>query len=262
MIDSIKRMTDEISGILDGKLCGIWLFGSVVFDDFKLGWSDIDFIALSDGRITESQAEELLMLRQRLSENEPTNPYYRLFEGIIANKSEYLQNSYSKLVYWGTSGQRITNSLAIDVFSRFELSKYGVPVCGAKDCSIFEEPCREDILSAVWSHYETIRKYAKQTNSTLYSCGWLLDIARCIYTLRYNDVIAKTQAGVWALENHIFQDEAPLMRALEIRRAPLEIPLEFKSREDIKRWLTELGPTVQRYADVLEKELSAFTQPH
>ena len=252
MLDSIKKMTDEISGILGGNLFGIWLYGSVVFDDFRLGWSDIDFIALSDGKITESRAQELLTLRQKLSEGEPTNPYYCLFEGIIADINEYRQNSYSKLVYWGTSNQRITNSFELDAFSRFELSKYGVLVRGTDERGIFNKPCREDIERAVRSHYEAIRKYAKQTNSSLYSCGWLLDIARCIYTLRHNDIIAKTQAGVWALENHIFPNESPIKRALEIRSDPLE----FKDRADVKRWLTGLGPTVQQYADVLENELS------
>lgn len=99
---------------------------------------------------------------------------------------------------------------------------------------------------------DTIRKYATVTNDTLYSCGWLLDIARCIYTLRNNDVIAKTYAGMWALEHHIFRDEEPLRKAIEIRQAPLK----FKKRPDVRNWLSSLGPTVQRYADVLEKELA------
>jgi len=33
--------------------------------------------------------------------------------------------------------------------------------------------------------------------------GWLLDTARCIYTLRHHDIIAKTRAGLWALKEHM-----------------------------------------------------------
>lgn len=90
-----------------------------------------------------------------------------------------------------------------------------------------------------------------QTNETLYSCGWLLDISRCIYTLRYSDVIAKTQAGIWALSEHIFEDEEPLRKALVIRQNPMA----YRDRDDVKQWLKELGPAVQQYADVLEREL-------
>ncbi len=252
MMDSIHRMTNEIAGALEDSLHCIWLYGSVVFGDFRMGWSDIDFVALTDRPITEKQANKLLTIRQTLSEGEPENLYYRAFEGIIADIHEYSRNSYSKLVYWGTSGQRITDTYANDVFSQLELSKYGRSVYGTADRSIFSEPCREDIVKAVQAHYEAIRKYACQTDARLYSCGWLLDIARCIYTLRNNDVVAKTQAGIWALENHIFQNEAPLKRTLEIRLHPLE----FRDREDVKQWLTGLGPTVQQYADVLEAQLS------
>ena len=149
MMDSIHRMTNEIAGALEGSLYCIWLYGSVVFGDFRMGWSDIDFVALTDRPITEKQANKLLTLRQTLSEGEPENLYYRAFEGIIADIHEYSRNSYSKLVYWGTSGQRITDAYANDVFSQLELSKYGRSVYGTADRSIFSEPCREDIVKAV-----------------------------------------------------------------------------------------------------------------
>ncbi|MBO6065000.1 MAG: nucleotidyltransferase domain-containing protein, partial [Lachnospiraceae bacterium] len=64
MIHSIEKMINEIVSILDGGVYGIWLYGSVVMDDFCPGWSDIDFVALTDGSVSESQAEKLLRLRQ------------------------------------------------------------------------------------------------------------------------------------------------------------------------------------------------------
>ena len=90
-----------------------------------------------------------------------------------------------------------------------------------------------------------------QTDDSIYSCGWLLDIARCIYTLRFNDVIGKTQAGEWALSENLFRNDEPLRKTLEIRRSPLA----YRNDPMIKAWLESLGPTVQQYADVLEREL-------
>ena len=68
--------------------------------------------------------------------------------------------------------------------------RYGKAVYGEDERSIFSLPDRNDILSAIRLRYETIRKYAKQTD------------------------------------------------------------------DDTMHWLGNLGPTVQRYADVLEDELS------
>lgn len=254
MTESISNLIKEISDIMDGNLHSVWLYGSVVLGDFRPGWSDIDFIALTNTRISEGQAQKLVSLRQSMSQREPENPFYRLFEGIIAEINEYRNNSFSRLVYWGTSGQRITDAYKPDIFASLELARYGIAVYGMNDRSIFAVPRRGDILNAVRAHYETIRKYAKRTDERIYSCGWLLDIARCVYTLRYNDVIAKTDAGIWALDNHIFPDESKLRRAIEIRQNPLNFV-----DDDTMRWLANLGPTVQKYADVLENELEPLT---
>ena len=221
---SIERMTDGICAVLDHNVHSIWLYGSVVLNDFRAGWSDIDLLVLTDARMTEHQAGQLAELRQTMLKTEPDNPYYRSFEGIIADANEYPAGPFTRLVYWGTSGQKVTDHYQQDVFSLFELARYGRSVYGEHDRSIFAEPSVMELREAVRQHYETIRRFAVRTDERLYSCGWLLDIARCIYTLRNNDVIAKTQAGVWALTEHVFEDEEPLKEALRIRRNPPGLP--------------------------------------
>ena len=250
MLHAVTRMLNEISSRVDGRIYDAWLYGSTAMEDFQLGWSDLDFVALVDDPISDNEAESLLMLRQVMLRSEPENPYYRSFEGVIASLNEYRSQSFRRLVYWGTSGQRITDHYIPDAFSLFELAKYGLPICNGRPW-ILPTPGRDAMVSAVHSHYETIRKYAVQTDESLYSCGWLLDIGRCIYTLRFEDVISKTQAGLWALKEHLFSDETPLCKTVEIRQHPLS----FKGREDVKLWLKSLGPVVQQYADVLEHEL-------
>ena len=36
---AVRKMTERIAAILDGKVHSIWLYGSVVLDDFRPGWS-------------------------------------------------------------------------------------------------------------------------------------------------------------------------------------------------------------------------------
>lgn len=251
MENSIRRMAKEIASVVGEGKHLMRLYGSVVMDDFRLGWSDIDFIFLAGHEISEEQAERLVMLRQLLLQDEPENAYYRSFEGIITGYEKYSSKRFRNVVYWGTSGQRITDRFELDAFCRFELARYGKDVLGTSDRGMFSEPERGEMISAVRAHYESIRKYAVQTNEHLYSCGWLLDISRCIYTLRYNDVIAKTNAGSWAIEQGLFEDDMPLKQTLEIRKNPMA----YRDREEVKQWLRNLGPVVQKYADVLEREL-------
>lgn len=254
MEDAIRRMIEEIDAALDHGLHSLWLYGSAVLDDFRLGWSDIDFIAFAAEPITEDQAQKLLTLRQDLSARCPETPYYRCFEGVVVSLSEFRAGSYTRLVYWGTSGQRVTARWGLDVFSRLELAKYGRLVYGER-VDLFSAPTRAELAEGVRRHYAGIRQCAVQTDESLYSCGWLLDIARCLYTLRCGDVIGKTRAGEWALTEHLFPEEEALQKALLIRKDPLA----YKDRPEVKAWLRSLGPTVQRYADVLEKELEKHT---
>ncbi len=54
------------------------------------------------------------------------------------------------------------------------------------------------------------------------------------------------------MQEHIFPDEDPLKKTVEIRKEPTT----YKNREDIRQWLKGLGPVVRQYADIPEVELS------
>ena len=112
-------------------------------------------------------------------------------------------------------------------------------------------PTREELKRDVTRYYELIRQYAQQTGRSFYSYGWLLDIARGIYTLRTGLVAAKTAAGDWALAQGLCPVPEELVAALEVRQNPEKYrddPATFDRAET-------LGPAVQQFADVLQKEL-------
>ena len=100
-------------------------------------------------------------------------------------------------------------------------------------------------------HYETIRQYAQSTGRSFYTFGWLLDIARCIYTLRTGRIIAKTAAAEWALENNLCPDADAMQYALTVRRTPLK----YKEDNLTFDYAETLAVPIQHFADVLEHEL-------
>lgn len=185
--------------------------------------------------------------------DEESNPYYRSFEGAIVSIDEIKKKQYTRVVYWGTSGQRITDKYSFDVFSLYELIKYGQLILGKDILNELVLPTYEELRSGVQQHYQTVRKYAIETGESLYSCGWLLDIARCIYTLRYNDIISKTKAGEWAISKNLCPQEEQMLLTLQIRNHPLK----YKEQAYVKEWLSSLGTSVQLFADVLDRELNS-----
>lgn len=251
MLQSIEIMKANIRTITEGNTPSIYLFGSVALDDFKLGWSDIDILCLLATPLTESQAEKLVNLRQELLCKYPGNLYFRAFEGGFLTFEDFLKNAPSRVVYWGTSGQRITDTYYFDVFSTMELIDSGRLLYGKDIRDQITYPSLKDQKVAVINHYQTIRKYAIHTGRNLYSAGWLLDIARCLYTLRTGKIITKTAAGEWALDQKIVPDREVLQRVVEIRKNPMR----YKDDPLTLEWLESLGPNVQKFADVLEAEL-------
>jgi len=240
-------MVKRIVNILNDNMPSIFLLGSVVLDDFKLGWSDIDFICLTEKIINNEQANELVNLRQTLLAEEPGNKYYRLFEGVMMTLEAFLNNYEDNVIYWGTSGQRFTNKGGLSPFSKMELLENGSLLYGNDFRYLISYPTRTEIVEAIKETYENISKYGIE-----YPGGsWLLDIARCLYTLKTNKVIAKTKAGEWAVKENICPDVSVMERVIEIRKNPIEL----KNSEETKEWNKTLGPNIQRLLDVLKIEL-------
>lgn len=249
---AVNTMVREIGRILSDREPSIYLYGSSVLDDFKLGWSDIDILVLTDRQITEDQAKSLVGLRQAMLVDDPDNPYYRSFEGGMLTLDAFLSKSPDRVVYWGTSGERITDSYAFDSFCMAELVESSILLYGKDIRNKLSYPTFNELYDDVKRHYESIRQYAHTTRRSFYTFGWMLDMARCIYTLRTGKIIAKTAAAEWALEKEICPAPDVLRYALKVRREPMQ----YKHDEKTFDYAETLAEPIQRFADVLEKELS------
>lgn len=248
---AINAMVRQIRGILSDREPAIYLYGSSVLNDFRLGWSDIDILVLTERQITEEQASRLVQLRQTMLEDAPGDPYYRSFEGGMLTLDAFISKKPDRVVYWGTSGQRVTDHYAFDSFGMMELVENGVLLFGRDIRSELRVPDFHELYADVKHHYETIRKYVQVAERSLYTFGWLLDIARCIYTLRTGKIIAKTAAAEWALENDLCPDADALRYALKVRTDPLKYREQQATFDDAE---TLIEP-IQRFADVLENAL-------
>lgn len=255
---AVNRMTSAVADILTGCGASVYLYGSSVLEDFRLGWSDIDILVLTQKQISEEQARRLVKLRQELLESEPDNLYYRFFEGGMLTLNAFLTGEKDRVVYWGTSGERVTDKYKFDSFCMCELIDSGMLVYGNDIRGSLSRPTYDALRSDVQRHYETIREYARTTGRSVYSFGWLLDISRCIYTLRTGKIISKTAAGEWALGEQLCPCARELSEAVAVRKEPLK----YMDSRRILDLAETLGEQIQRYADVLENELKASDKDH
>ena len=249
-----STLTHTLSCLMPDNPLSVYLYGSCAADDYQPGWSDIDFICFTKTPPTKKQANFLLLMRQALCDAHQDSRF-RLLEGVIVCLDEFLSGRYTRVLYYGTSGQRITTQWQMDPFSLLSLHKNGKLLLGEDIRPLLPCPTYADLVDGIRFHLHTIRTYAKETDGSLYSCGWLLDIARCLYTLRNKTIIRKTEAGKWALQQHLCPEPDQMERTLIVRKNPSEA-LKNPGTHD---WLKTLGPSVQKFADVLEKELEEQT---
>lgn len=249
---AVKAVRRRVADILEGCAVSIYIYGSLALGDFRPGWSDIDILVLTEKEITEGQAGRLVHLRQVMLEEQPDNRYYRCFEGGMLSLDAFRLGEKDRVVYWGTSGERITDSYDFDSFSMCELLESGILIWGRDVRDRLSRPAFDELRADVRRHYETIRKYARETERSFYSFGWLLDISRCLYTLRTGKIIAKTAAGEWALKENLCPCAEALARAVDIRKEPAR----YLRDEGVLDEAQALGGSVQSYADVLERELT------
>ncbi len=242
---ALRRMTEAIVYVLGNNAASIYLYGSAVVQDYRPGWSDLDILVLTEKTIEAEQAETLVQLRQALV-NQYGDPIYRSFEGGMLSLDAFLHGQASRTVYWGTSGQRIADHYDLDSFSMMSLMEDGILLHGQDVRAAMRRPAVRELHAAVKRHYETIRQYGREPGRSLYSFGWLLDIARCLYTLNTGRIIAKTDAGSWALAQDLCPDPQALQAAIAARLNPSEASLSDAAN---------LGPAIQRFADVLEEKL-------
>ena len=246
---AINTMAVSIARILADAQPSIYLYGSVTAEDYRPGWSDVDLLVLTQEPITEAQADALLHLRQYLAERDPATPHYRLFEGGMLDLGSFLSGDATRVVYWGTTGERIKESHAFSAFDRISLLQTGQLLLGKDVRRHIEMPEYPEVIADVTVHLQTIREHGKGARS-IYAYGWLLDIARCMYVLVNGRPATKTAAAQWALDEHLCPCPAELAMALTVRRQP-----ELIRDESVLAYAEGLTEAIQSFAALLGKAL-------
>ena len=244
---AINTMAVSSHRILQDAQPSIYLYGSTTTEDYRHGWSDIDLLVLTQDVITPAQADALLHLRQFLASRDPDTPYYRLFEGGMLDLGSFLTGENTRVVYWGTTGERIKETHGFSAFDRASLLQNGQLLLGKDVRRHIDMPDYADILSAVANHAATIREHGRGSRS-IYAYGWLLDIARCMYTLVNGRLTSKTTAAQWALDEHLCPCPAELSMALTVRRQP-----DLIRDASVLDYAESLTEAIQSFTALLEK---------
>jgi predicted nucleotidyltransferase len=207
---------DDLVALLGENLVAVYVFGSLVMEDFAEASSDVDFLVVTVHTPTQEGVEQLARLHTRLGD---ISPWGARLEGAYAVESA--------LRPWGIDGTIVAiepggplcerpndysadNMLALRGHS---MTLYGPPatrVVPPVDRATLEEALRaylDDLIERASSPAPGLREAA----------SWLLNIARCLFGLQTGRPCTKTEAAQWlAARDPVLQPA--LAAALAVRQ--------------------------------------------
>lgn len=221
----LERINDRQAGIIQG----FYLYGSIALGDYYTHCSDIDFIAVSEERLTDEHYQHLMLAHKEVEKRFPRSR----MGGIYVTWSDLgkLRDEVEPFPFYTDGKLKRAGYFELNLVTWYELKHHGIRLVGP---AIEELPLAIDMqrfisnmhlnLNTYWTNW--IRKATRRLRS--YSLlVWLrgseiewgvLGVTRLWYTFREHQVTSKAKAGDYALA-HVSQRWHPILQeSIRIRR--------------------------------------------
>ena len=246
LYDRIDKMVDGVK-LAVGEEFAAYLYGSVMFDDYREDQSDVNVVFLTKYPLSDQQAENALHLRERLAEKSGDKRFAE-FCGAVLSEEAFLKGDPTTAVVYAKSGATISHEgFAVSLCERYSMFAANKKLFG-KD--VFAEqpyPEQPEIVKEIkhrWSDVDVRSLGARKAFFAIYQAA--LDL----YLLSCGEPCGKTDALLWAIENGV-ADERSLMQAVALR-----LTKEASKTEDAKSWARSDAPQ-QLLQTLVDKMLSA-----
>jgi predicted nucleotidyltransferase len=201
----------KIQGVLDKKLVGFYLYGSLVWGDFDYDISDIDLLAALSADIDVTELIGLQKMHRDFAkehaewENRIEVQYFST-EGLKKFRlepSDMAVISPGEPLHMVQAGKEwLTNW--------YFVQEYGITFFGLSPNTFIPPISKEEFIYGVKEHALQWREYVKNTISSRPYQGYaILTMCRALYTLRNKEQVSKIKAVLWAKEQ--FPDYAWLI---------------------------------------------------
>ncbi len=237
--------------VFAGRLVSVLLHGSILFDDLAPGYGDLDFIAVTSDELTEEDCAALIAARRPFRAG-AQGVYGLMLEGAFFSRRMLDPEEKGRMLWWGTSGERLKDTNSLGWFCLHLLREKGLVLWG-EDLRPHLPPAPPEALRhETHLNCRDVKEHGR--GGSLHSVDWLLTVARALYWLREGEVISKSQAADWATTHAAGEWRHSLPGAKDLRHHP-----ELMERTEIQTWVAHLTPTIQQAAEELERALAEVT---
>lgn len=220
----LAELLGGVQAILQERLLGMYLYGSLALGDFDPASSDVDFLAVTDEDLPPERLAALVALHERIYALD--SPWAKELEGSYVPRAalRHFERANARHLHIDRGEAELTvRQHEVDsVFQRYVLREHGVTLVGPPPATWMDPITHDDLRRATGELMRTWWAPMASTPERLYHPGYqpyaVLTMCRMLYTLDRGGVVSKPEAARWALAT---QDArwAPLIeRALGWRR--------------------------------------------
>lgn len=243
--DMLSMIVSAYCSVLQNKLVGIYVHGSLAMDCFNPEFSDIDLLVVVNGDIDFQEKRELVDTLIKLSDDGPKKGFEVSVLGLDTLKhfqhpTPYIlqySNEYKGKYEYDPNFMRengTDSDLAAHIFVTIHrgICLYGKPID-----EVFEPVSKNYYVKSIVGDLTTIKEriMQKPVNATL-------DMCRVLHFIKTDRISSKKEAGEWAYTNIPSQFANIIQSALSLYTGA-ETTVEFKSEQ------------LTQFADYMLKEI-------
>jgi len=211
----------EIQACLGKAIDAVLVHGSIALDDFCSGWSDIDVCVVLHSPVSETQGDTLGSIHDRMQERfirerqegwvsgQVVEGYYIPHE--LVSDAELEMPCYTA----GGTTRQLATGHPVSPFDRYMLAHHAHTVMGTP--LHFAPPDEQSLLAQTRHDLADLRKRARSPQSSIWLCGELHWLARCLVFWRDGQMLSKSTSLQREMERGSVFSEA-FRLALQIRR--------------------------------------------
>jgi predicted nucleotidyltransferase len=215
----LNDLLHQIRPILDEKLVGLYLYGSLVSGDFDRGVSDFDLLAATKTDIDSDEFERLDELHLDFVNNHPE----------WDNRIEIAYLSVAGLKTFKTKVSRIAVISPGEPFHFKKAGKEwlinwwlvrerGIALYGPDPRTLIGPISQEEFLDSVREHAQQWRKGVRDSRHRKSQAYARLTMCRALYAAKHGEQASKREAALWARE-YLPEQARLIEQALEWRKA-------------------------------------------
>lgn len=196
-------LLEHIRVLLAEKVCGIYLYGSLVSGDFDENISDIDLMVAINDPLTNHELETLKQMHENCA-NQFLNWYDRIEVAYITTEGLRTFRDKASLIAIISPGEPFhTKTAGLDwLINWYQIRGQSKVLFGPEPSSIIEPISKEEYVKAVSDQLREWEQWVETSHTKGFQAYAILTMCRGMYAIRFGKQVSKLKAASWAEEQY------------------------------------------------------------